>query len=199
MYSDENFEIRPEFVDEQDDRRTSSFDGAARAVVLLVAACVLAVALGWFGTVPKPQPSTRSPNEHIQTDGRSPARPIGGERSSDPPVERSTRAEQGAAQEAPQYEVVVEDTGASAPVFRWVCGGVATFCRLDSNGIGLQGFLLRNGGIVASEIRPNSATPPGPWGCAVLNGTELFCSVQDGRGHIIQSFTYDGKILKEVQ
>jgi len=33
----------------------------------------------------------------------------------------------------------------------------------------------------------------------VLNGTELFCSVQDGRGHIIQSFTYDGKILKEVQ
>src|SRR5205809_4182021 len=108
MFSDENFEIRPEFVDEQDYRRTTSLDWVVRTVVLFIAACVLAAVLGWFGTIPKPQPSTRSANEHIQTDGRSSARPTGGERRSDPPVERSTPAARGAAQEAPENEVVVE-------------------------------------------------------------------------------------------
>jgi hypothetical protein len=195
--TDENFEIRPEFVDEQDYRRTTSLDRVARAVVLLVAAYVLASALGWFGTIPKPQPSTRSANEPAQTDGRSAARPIGGERSSSPSAGRSTPTQRGA-QEAPENEVVVEEAGASAPVFQWVCGGVRTFCRLDSNGVALQGFLLRNGGIVASAIRPSLATPAA-WECEVRNGTELFCSIQDGRGRIVQSFIYDGNVVKEVR
>src|SRR5713226_5277637 len=115
MYSDENLEIRPEFVDEQDYRRTSTHGWVALAVVLLFAAVVLAAVLRWFetGTIPNPQPSTRSANEHIQTDGGSPARPIGGERRPDPPVERSTPAARGAAQKkAPENEVVVEETGA---------------------------------------------------------------------------------------
>src|SRR5881394_4086006 len=109
MYSDENFEIRTEFVDRQDYLRTSTHGWVARAVVLLFAACVLAAVLGWFETIPKPQSSTRSVNEPTQTDGRSPARPIGGERSSDSPVGRSIPTQRGA-QEAPENEVVVEES-----------------------------------------------------------------------------------------
>jgi hypothetical protein len=196
MFTDENFEIRREFVDEQDYRRTPSLDWVPRAVVLLVAAYVLASVLGWLGTIPKPQPSTRRANEPTQTDGRSPARPIGGERSSNPSVGRSAPTQRGA-QEAPENEVVVVEAGAAAPAFQWVCGGVTTVCRLDSNGIALQGFLLRNGAIVASGIRPNLATPAA-WGCGVQNGTELICTIQEVRGGATQYFIYDGHVVKEM-
>jgi hypothetical protein len=84
--------------------------------------------------------------------------------------------------------------GASAPSFQWICGGPRPFCRLDSNGVAIQGFLLQNGGVVRSLVRPNLPTPAG-WGCSVRYGTELFCSVQDGQGHIIQSASYDGRSL----
>src|SRR5205814_10232301 len=110
--------------------------------------------------------------------------------------ERSTPAERGATQEAPENEVVLDESGASAPVFQWVCG--RNSCRLDSNGISLQAFVLRNGQVIESGIRPGLATPAA-WGCGVNNGTELFCSNQDGRGRIIQSFIYDGNVVKEVK
>ena len=223
MYSDENFNISPRYVERLPETDHGTWTDSAGdfeevfvgmmsgaeaffrivlgliGVVVLISAALIFVAFlawCWSWTLPQPKHSTRSRYEHIQKDGRSPARPVGGERRGNPPAGRPTSTQAGA-QEAPQHEMVLRPEGAPAPVFQWVCGGVKTFCRLDSNGTALQGFFVQNGEVVSSAIRPNLATPAA-WGCGVRDSTELLCTIQVGRDRIIQSFVYDGKTVKEV-
>src|SRR6059058_5381748 len=130
MYSDRNFNIRPEYRErlprvrvrgarvevpnELDDAFSEVMamfiQGVAYLcglVVILFAACLLAAIVGWlwsFTQTPQHQPLTeRSQYVDIQKAGRSPARPSGGGGSIDPQPGRSTQT---GAQDAPQDEVV---------------------------------------------------------------------------------------------
>src|SRR5207245_6853448 len=155
MYSDRNFEIRPEYQDptEAHLRRIGGFDGDTFQVIGIL--LWIAIVVGIFVVIgsgvrflhPQPQQSQtpRSQHEYFQEQRRSPARPGGGERSSSPPVGRSTQT-RGAQEEAPQTEVVVEEKGASAPIFfnrrdclehHWSCfksGDGRIVCRTTVNG-----------------------------------------------------------------
>ena len=128
MYSDRNFEIRPreKYVDPEETQTNPS--RVFIAVVILFAVLLGAACLGWLWSFTQVNPSTstsnpqRSRHEYFQEQRRSPARSGGGERSGDPPAERSTATQRGA-QEAPQNKVVVAEQGALAPSFQWVMPG----------------------------------------------------------------------------
>jgi len=135
MYSDRNFNIRPEFRERLPRVRTQNEDVEAFAeiggmliqgftylcalVVILFAAVLLAAILGWSWTILKPQTLTeRRQHVDIQEARGSSARPGGGERSS--PSPESGRSTSTGAQEAPQDEVVLKEKGAAevaAPAF----------------------------------------------------------------------------------
>ena len=158
---------------------------------------------------PSTQPLTeRKQNEYLQAERRSPARSGGGERSSSPPAERPTPIRsgsqaasptQGGAQEAPQNEVVVKEQGASAPSFHWVCFRPLMLCDVqDSMGNIIQEFWLTNWSISSSAIHSSYGRLPPAWGCAVKE-QKLDCSFQDGRGHVIQRFLYDGQNIQVIE
>src|SRR6266498_999495 len=149
MYSDKNFNIKPRYVEhlpgsnpgtraELDDVFPEIVGGLLHGfsiflqivlglvgvVVLISAALILVAFLAWCWswTLPQHKPLTqRRDHVDIQEVRGSSARPVGGERSSDPQPGRSTPTQTGA-QDASQDEVGLKGRGASAPIFQWVCG-----------------------------------------------------------------------------
>src|SRR5438094_1230849 len=147
MYSDRNFNIRPEYRErlprvrvrgarvevpnELDDAFSEvmamfiqGFAYLCGLVVILFAACLLAAIVGWlwsFTLTPQQRQLTQERMyEYLQEARGSPARPSGGGGSSDPQPGRSTPTQTGA-QDPPQIEVVPtlgEEKGAAvAPAF----------------------------------------------------------------------------------
>src|SRR5712692_8993504 len=137
MYSDRNFEIRPEYrerpprlprtqrfrppedSDDLGDLLIRALFGSFIIVVILFAVLMGAATWGWVQTLmltSQPQQLTeRGQYEHIQEErgSGSSARPGGGTGNSDPSAGRSTQT---GAQTAPQDEVVLEEGGSNPPV-----------------------------------------------------------------------------------
>src|SRR5712692_1275106 len=163
MYTNRNFELLDYETNETPPVNTpvnvadaELFGAIFSAVVISVAVgLVLFLGLSFTHGSPSTQPLTeRKQNEYLQAERRSPARSGGGERSGDRPAERPTPIRsgsqaasptQGGAQEAPQNEVVVEEQGASAPSFHWVCFRPLMLCEVqDSMGNTIQEFWITN-------------------------------------------------------
>src|SRR6266566_1142783 len=110
MYSDPNFNIRSEFVDPEEFQFLESpartlgndfeegFGVLGRVIIgflvfvgILFAALMLAAVAGWLWSFTQVNPPTQpqaqgSQHEYFQEARRSPARPVGGERSGNPPA-----------------------------------------------------------------------------------------------------------------
>jgi hypothetical protein len=218
MYSDRNFEIRPEFCEELPGRLFTHLPAQEHledfgegfgeffrmlfiTVVLLLAALFVAALLGMLDA-PKPQTLTRKecatcqfsesqrklkPPESRETmySSPSPRTPINPQPN---PSERSSPIPSGS-----------NEVGASAPSFTWRCAANGVlYCRLYSNGVPLQGFILNGaqGTVESGPVSPNVPTPV-DWGCMSINETELYCTlVKDGR---VFGFSYDGVNIKEFK
>ena len=76
----------------------------------------------------------------------------------------------------------------------------------DSMDNTIQEFWLENWSIkstwtanhVAIAVRASYGRLPLPWGCEV-KVPKLDCSLQDGRGHIIERFLYDGQNMQNIE
>ena len=216
MYTNRNFELLDYETNETPPVNAPANVGDAGLFGIIFGTVVISLAVGvvllFLGRSliqgsPSTQPLTeRKQNEYLQAERRSPARSGGGERSSSPPAERSTPT-QGGAQEAPQHEVVVKEQGASAPSFHWFCFRGSMLCEVqDSMDNTIQEFWLENWSIkstwtanhVAIAVRASYGRLPLPWGCEV-KVPKLDCSLQDGRGHIIERFLYDGQNMQNIE
>ena len=90
----------------------------------------------------------------------------------------------------PKTKWYLETEGASAPSFSWVCKGWT--CGLWNGTEYVQTCTLTTAGIVAAALSTNRV--PRAWACEV-NDSKLYCTIQDGKGHITQGCIYDGKTL----
>jgi hypothetical protein len=211
MYSDKNFEIRPEYADRVpaphipinyeangvNEEVGQVILGFFISVVIVLAALFVAATLGVLP--PQPQPLThkecatcqfsespkKSPeSREMKSFSLSPRTPINPQPN---PSARSSPSSSGTGN---------EEVGASAPSFQWICGGSGVYCHLYSNGVALQGFLLTGATVKSSAVSPNLPTPV-DWGCVSISETELYCTLQrDGR---VFGFTYDGVKIKEFK
>ena len=64
----------------------------------------------------------------------------------------------------------------------------------DANGKYLQTFKFQGNGLATSESSPNALRPRSS-GCERTVDEKLYCTIQDGRGTILQGCIYDGKSL----
>ena len=206
-FTDGNFELLDYETNETPPVNAPANVGDAGLFGIIFGTVVISLAVGvvllFLGLLKQGSPSTqplteRKQNEYLQAERRSPARSGGGERSSSPPAERSTPTQRGA-QETPQNKVVVAEQGASAPSFHWFCFRGSMLCEVqDSMGNTIQEFWLENWSIKSSAIHSSYGRLPLAWGCGV-KVPKLDCSFQDGRGHIIQRFLYDGQNIEVIE
>src|SRR6266849_2237184 len=195
MYSNRNFEIREEYVDPDEIQFMPpefSWEALGQGiawvfgfVAILFAAGIVVAIVGWIWSFTQVNPPTqpqaqRSQQEHLQEERRSPARPIGGERSGNPQASGRTQQHRNlpaGTEASPQNQVVqpIEERRASVPVFHWVCLQGSLQCEVqDSTGNSIQKYWLANGSINSSAIQSSYGRLPPAWGCAV-SGQKLQC------------------------
>ncbi len=216
MYSDRDFNIRPEYVENSpepvhvrparmaEDDAESFFATFIEGVMTFIIWSVSAVVIFFIGiisvaflawliswTTHNPQPithkeCTQCPSSESPKSQRSRATKLSS------PGPRNNLNPQPRSERSSPRQSGSSLAGASAPSFRWVCEEGRMFCGLqDPNGKYVQSFLLENGSISSSQIFPD-ATHPQAWGCERDIDWKLSCSIQDGQGRILSGFTYDG-------
>lgn len=205
MYSDRNFNIRSEWVEAlvaepaHEAPAGPSFWGAIAWIVQAIfwiwaaawAALVVAflIALAWSITSLL-QPQTRKECIQCQS-SESPKSQRSRETNSSSPNPRTNRNPIQRSERSSPKQSGSNLVGATAPSFRWVCREGQMLCGLkDANGKYVQSFSLENGSISSSPIFPDAMRPKA-WACERNDG-KLYCNIQDGQGHILQGFIYDG-------
>jgi hypothetical protein len=90
-----------------------------------------------------------------------------------------------------------EERHAAPPSWRWVCEETdedRTRCGLlDVHGTYVEIYEFDGQDITSSPGSPD-ALRPRAWGCE-KNDHKLYCTIQDGQGHILQGCLYDGTTL----
>jgi hypothetical protein len=170
----------------------SGFIGLVFGFIGLTVAVILPGVTGFIVSAargPAPLSATATSNnphtkEMTSSIARVNERPILSQLAAEPPVETYGEA----TPSVPEPQQI--STGTTVATFVWHCQKMT--CGLWNGREYVQWYTLYERGIVTTSIL--SQIHPPAWGCEA-SGVQLYCTIQDSQGLVLQSCLYDGRSL----